>query len=51
MPVLYRHLDDLPERFRGGVVSIGNFDGVHRGHARIVERLLDDGPAAGRSAP
>ena len=41
MPVLYRHLDDLPERFRGGVVSIGNFDGVHWGHARIVGRLLD----------
>ena len=41
MPVLYRHLDDLPERFRGGVVSIGNFDGVHWGHARIAGRLLD----------
>jgi len=41
MPSLYRQLNDLPERLRGGVVSIGNFDGVHRGHARIVGRLLD----------
>lgn len=24
---------------RGGAVSIGNFDGVHQGHARIVEAL------------
>lgn len=37
---LVRHLDELSPALRGGAVSVGNFDGVHRGHARIVERLL-----------
>ena len=50
MPVLFRHLDDLPKRFCGCALAIGNFDGVHLGHARIVDRLLAmarrvDGPA------
>lgn len=37
---LLRSLDHLPDELRGGALSIGNFDGVHRGHARLVERLL-----------
>ena len=36
---LLHNLDDFPETLRGGAVAIGNFDGVHLGHARLVERL------------
>ena len=38
--LIIRHLEQLPPSARGGAVAIGNFDGVHLGHRRIVERLL-----------
>jgi len=37
---LLRNLNDLPEKFRRCALSIGNFDGVHRGHAELVRRLV-----------
>ncbi len=37
---LVRDLAEMPERLRGGAVAIGNFDGVHLGHAAIVARLV-----------
>jgi riboflavin kinase/FMN adenylyltransferase len=37
---LLHSLAALPPDLRGGALSIGNFDGVHCGHARLVERLL-----------
>ena len=45
-----RHLEELPPEARGGAVAIGNFDGVHRGHARIVELLLKRAREVGGSA-
>ena len=47
---LLRSLDEFPDQLRNGAVSIGNFDGVHRGHARIMQRLLDSARALGGPA-
>ena len=38
---------DNPAAFRGGYVSIGNFDGVHRGHQSIVSVLVAKARQAG----
>ena len=32
---VFRH-ENLPEEFRGAVVAIGNFDGVHLGHRAVI---------------
>lgn len=47
---LIRNLDALPPAFQGGAVAIGNFDGVHLGHARIVSRLIAAAKACGGPA-
>ncbi len=47
---VWRDLDELPPESRGGAVSIGNFDGLHLGHRRLVECLRDQADRLGRPA-
>jgi len=47
---ILRQLEDYPAAARGGAVTVGNFDGVHRGHARIVQRLLERAAEVGGPA-
>jgi riboflavin kinase/FMN adenylyltransferase len=40
----------VPERLRGGIVALGNFDGFHRGHQAVVDRAVRLARAEGRPA-
>ena len=51
MTVFHRNekKEPLPDLLKGGVVAIGNFDGVHRGHRSVLEKALS--LAAERNVP
>jgi riboflavin kinase/FMN adenylyltransferase len=42
---LWRNVGEVPTTFGPCVVTLGVFDGLHRGHARLVERALEVGRA------
>jgi len=47
---IHRHTDDLPAACRGGMIAVGNFDGVHRGHQAVIGDAVRRAHAAGTPA-
>lgn len=37
---IFRHLDEIPRDFEATIVSVGNFDGVHRAHQLVLQRIV-----------
>ena len=41
MPMqVFRHLEDVPADFGPTIVSVGNFDGIHRAHQAVLRELV-----------
>ncbi len=45
-----RSLAEIPAFAQGGAVTIGNFDGVHRGHAQLLAQLIQAAKKVGGPA-
>ena len=42
---IFRQLDDVPLDFGPSLVSVGNFDGVHRAHRHVIDEIVRRGTA------
>ncbi len=42
---VFRHLEEVPSPFGPAVVSVGNFDGVHRAHQEVVRHMAEQAHA------
>ncbi|MBM3546172.1 MAG: bifunctional riboflavin kinase/FAD synthetase [Alphaproteobacteria bacterium] len=47
---LFENPEALPPPLRGGVIAVGNFDGVHPGHAQLIRTAIDRARATGKPA-
>jgi riboflavin kinase / FMN adenylyltransferase len=42
----FHHLDEVPGAFGPTFVSVGNFDGVHRAHRHVIDKIVQRAKAA-----
>ena len=47
---VFHKLDDVPPDFGPTLVSVGNFDGVHRAHAHVLREIVARAQSAGAKA-
>ncbi|MFM8844732.1 MAG: bifunctional riboflavin kinase/FMN adenylyltransferase, partial [Gammaproteobacteria bacterium] len=47
---LLRGTKQVPAALRGGVLTLGSFDGLHLGHRELIERTRARARASGRPA-
>src|SRR5258708_14616666 len=47
---IFRKLDDVPSDFGPTLLSVGNFDGVHRAHANVLREIVARARSAGDKA-
>jgi len=47
---VFRHFEDVPAGFGPTVVSVGNFDGVHRAHQEVVRHMAERASSFGGKA-
>jgi riboflavin kinase/FMN adenylyltransferase len=47
---IFHKLEDVPANFGPALVSVGNFDGVHRAHAHVLREIVSRARATGAKA-